>query len=46
MHLASLAIGFPIAVKTRLLGIITAEFVAKELAGRIAPSLQLSVQDW
>jgi len=46
MQLACLAISFPIAVKARLLGIITAEFVAEELAGRVAPSLQLSVQDW
>jgi hypothetical protein len=30
-------------VKARLLGIITAEFVAEELASRIAPNLQLSV---
>jgi hypothetical protein len=45
MQLTSLAIGFPIAVKPRLLGIITAEFVAEKLAGRVAPSLQLSVQD-
>jgi hypothetical protein len=46
MQLAGLAIGFPIAVKARLLGIISAEFVAEELAGRVAPNLRLSVQDW
>jgi hypothetical protein len=33
-------------VKARLLGIISAEFVAEELAGGVAPNLQLSVQDW
>jgi hypothetical protein len=43
MQFVSFAIGFPIAVKARLLGIITAEFVAEELAGRVPPSLQLSV---
>jgi hypothetical protein len=46
MQLAGLAIRFPIAAKARLLGIISAEFVAEELAGGVAPNLQLSVQDW
>jgi hypothetical protein len=43
MQFVSFAIGFPMAVKARLLGIITAEFVAEELADRVPPSLQLSV---
>jgi hypothetical protein len=43
MQLACLAIGFSTAVKARLLGIITAEFVAKELASPVAPNLQVSV---
>ena len=43
MQLACLAISFPIAVKASLLGIITAEFVAKELASPVAPNLQVSV---
>ena len=46
MQFGSFAIDFPIAVKARLLGIITAEFVAEELAGRVPPNLQLSVYDW
>jgi hypothetical protein len=46
LQLTGLAVGFSIAVKLRLLGTITAEFVAEELAGRVAPSLQLSVEDW
>jgi hypothetical protein len=37
MQFVSFAIGFPMAVKARLLGIITAEFVAEEL-GRSRPA--------
>jgi hypothetical protein len=46
MQSVGFAIGFPIAIKARLLGIITAEFVAEELAGGVPPNLQLSVYDW
>jgi hypothetical protein len=44
MH-AGLATRFSMAVKPRVFGIISAEFVTKELAAGIAPSLQLSVHD-
>jgi hypothetical protein len=44
-QLACLAIRFPVAVKARLLGIVSAEFVAEELAVCGAPRLQFAVHD-
>jgi hypothetical protein len=42
---AGIPIRFPMAVKERLLGIISAEFVAEELPAGVPPNLQLSVND-
>jgi hypothetical protein len=44
-QLACLAIRFPVAVKARLLGIISAEFVTEELAVCGTPRLQFTVHD-